>query len=533
MRAFLEAKLSGVTLLLVGAGALENDLRRLASESPLIRIAPFQNQRAMPRVYAAADLVVLPSEGRDETWGFAIHEAMACGKPVVASDHVGCHGDLIVHRRNGLVVRAGDRRALTEALREAFHQLEQLRGWGEESLKIVSRFSYREATQGLHAALEAVAPGRRRDPLRRIHLWVPEFLGAGGIQQHSRTFTRALAELLPGAGLRVLSKNDRTRQCFPSAKLSHHTIRRGGIFRTARFGAFLLWQTLTQRPDLVIVTHLHFAPLACALKKIVGLRYWVTAHGIEAWSVRSILMRRSLSAAEKILCVSRHTRDRLLQNSTLDLERVFVLANAIDERDFTLAAKPPHLLRRYGLQPTQKVIFTLSRLDSRERSKGYDLVVDAMPRLRESIPDIHYVLAGCGHDSDRIRRRVRDLGLRKNVTLTGFLPERDLRDHYSLCDLFVMPSRSEGFGIVYLEALAAGRPVLAGNRDGSRDPLLDGELGALVDPENSEQLAAAVTEILLGRAPARFYRPSYLRSRVVEEFGFDAFKSRLLDLLNT
>ena len=98
------------------------------------------------------------------------------------------------------------------------------------------------------------------------------------------------------------------------------------------------------------------------------------------------------------------------------------------------------------------------------------------------MPHLRYVIVGRGADSTRLRRRVEELGLSDHVVLTGFVPEDELPDHYRLCDIFVMPSQAEGFGIVFLEALACGRRVVAGNGDGSAEPLLAGKLGHLLIP---------------------------------------------------
>ncbi len=82
------------------------------------------------------------------------------------------------------------------------------------------------------------------------------------------------------------------------------------------------------------------------------------------------------------------------------------------------------------------------------------------------------------------------------MTLAGYIPEEELNDHYNLCDVFAMPSKGEGFGIVFLEAMACGKPVLAGNKDGSVDALLGGKLGALVDPDDVAQIAETLIAIL-------------------------------------
>jgi len=154
LQAFLEANLPQVSLLFVGAGALETQLRSQAAEHPHIYFAPFQNQSLMPRTYAIADLVVLPSYSSHETWGLAINEAMCMSRPVIASTHVGCAADLIRPYSNGLIFSAGNVSALTTCLQEAFSDRERLQIWGEQSRKIVTNYSYVQTTQGLTAALK-------------------------------------------------------------------------------------------------------------------------------------------------------------------------------------------------------------------------------------------------------------------------------------------------------------------------------------------------------------------------------------------
>ncbi|BBD57372.1 group 1 glycosyl transferase [Nostoc sp. HK-01] len=156
LQAFLIANLSQVSLLFVGGGSLETDLKATAAKHANIYFAPFQNQTLMPRTYAIADLFVLPSYGTSETWGLAINEAMCLSCPVIVSSYVGCAQDLIYPQRNGLVFPAGDVSALAASLQEAFSDRQRLQQWGEESQKIVSQYSYTQASQGLKQALDYV-----------------------------------------------------------------------------------------------------------------------------------------------------------------------------------------------------------------------------------------------------------------------------------------------------------------------------------------------------------------------------------------
>ncbi|MGB3650876.1 MAG: glycosyltransferase, partial [Rivularia sp. (in: cyanobacteria)] len=114
------------------------------------------------------------------------------------------------------------------------------------------------------------------------------------------------------------------------------------------------------------------------------------------------------------------------------------------------------------------------------------------------------------------------------VTLTGYIPDEELSEHYNLCDVFAMPSKGEGFGIVYLEALASAKPVLAGNKDGAVDPLCQGELGALIDPDDSEAIAQTLIQILQNQYPnPLLYQPLKLRQQVIERFGCESFEKTL------
>ena len=522
LAAFVSARLVNVTLVFVGNGPLEDSLRKLAAGHPHIRFVPFQNQSQMPGVYAAADLLCLPSQGPGESWGLAVQEAMACGVPPLVSDEVGCHLDLIRHGWNGLVFPAGNRPALAKALAQAFADPERLRLWGRNGLKLLKDFTYRETTAGLHRALDFISTNKRvppESPPARIQLWVPDFFGTGGIQHYSRMLGRGLSELFPATTIPVLSKADSVGS-VPSRS------------RTLVYAALLVWKAVIHRPNLVILTHLHFAPLAFWLKRILGLRYWVAVHGFEVTRPLSRRILTALHHADQVLPVSRHTRELVLK-AGVESCRCTLLSNCVDGTQFYPGSKPEHLLRLYGLGPQSKILFTLARLDSRERYKGHDLLLEALPRILQLVPEAHYVLAGSGSDSARLRARIGELGLENNVTMTGFLPEHALLDHYHLCDLFVMPSRGEGFGIVFLEALACGRAVIAGKDDGSRDPLADGEFGKLIDPSNPDELIDAVVKSLLQHFADQEGNLTARRHLMLERFGFDAFKQRLAELVQS
>ena len=161
LNAFLAAQLSNVSLLFVGTGPLAAKLKTIAAPYENIFFASFQNQTFMPRTYATGDIFVLPSYGSGETWGLAINEAMCLGKPIIASDHVGCAEDLVQDGYNGIVFSAGNVVALTEALQKAFSNSKRLKAWGNNSKEIIRQYSYTQMTEGLQQALSALIPDEK------------------------------------------------------------------------------------------------------------------------------------------------------------------------------------------------------------------------------------------------------------------------------------------------------------------------------------------------------------------------------------
>jgi len=369
-----------------------------------------------------------------------------------------------------------------------------------------------------------------------IQLWIPELSRSkGGIQVFSGFLLQALQALYPHIHFSVSLKND-----LNSANIKNspqiQTYYTGAIpspLRTLFFALQLIWLAIAQKSDLVIMTHLNFAPIAFILKKIIGTKYVAIAHGIEAWDIQNPILKTSLQSADLILAVSNFTRDHLCQDQGLSPDKVEVLHNTFDEKAWEIRAKPPQLLEKYGLRNDQKIILTVSRLVSSEQYKGYDRILEALPIIRQTIPDIHYIIVGKGGDRDRIEQIIQHHNLQNHVTLAGFVPDQDLCSYYNLCDLFAMPSKREGFGIVYLEALACGKPVLGGSLDGAVDALCHGEIGVLINPDNLPEIAEVITKILLGKYENPIiYQPQALRQAAITQFGFMGFQKVLSNYLS-
>lgn len=359
-----------------------------------------------------------------------------------------------------------------------------------------------------------------------IHLWTPGLFDfKGGIQTYSSFLLEGLQAVLPGATLGVFTLHDApaTLPKVSPTQVSYHTT--GHVparLRAAAFAAQTGWAALSDRPDLIITTHVNFTPVAHALKRLANLPYWGVAHGFEAWEVAKPQVRRGMARADKILAVSGFTRDRIRQSQAL--QNLGILANTFDSQRFQVAPKPLHLLERYGLHSDQPVILTVNRLEAGESFHSYDQILAALPTIQAALPEVHYLIVGKGGDRPRLERLIADRHLQNCVTLAGFVADDELPAHYALCDVFAMPSQLEGFGIVYLEAMACGRPVLAG-LDGGQDALNQGELGALVNPEDVAAIADHLVQILTRTYPnPLIYQPQALRQRAIEAFGQQTFQ---------
>jgi phosphatidylinositol alpha-1,6-mannosyltransferase len=157
-----------------------------------------------------------------------------------------------------------------------------------------------------------------------------------------------------------------------------------------------------------------------------------------------------------------------------------------------------------GLCAGQKLILSVGRL---QRRKGFDMVIRSLPSLVTHGIDVHYALIGMGQDSDYLSKLSQKLGLAERVHMLGRIESADLPRWYNACNVFVMPNReingdTEGFGMVFLEAAACGRPVIAGKAGGTGSAVVDGVTGMRIDGDNLEQLCNALLTLLVDDALA-------------------------------
>ena len=357
--------------------------------------------------------------------------------------------------------------------------------------------------------------------MRILVLVSDAFGGHGGIAKYNRDFLGALCSY-PGVKEVVALTRRQPLPLEPlPPKLTYVT---AGI--TGKFSYLLMvlrHLVIHGRYDLICCGHLNLLPLAYLAKWKTGAPLAVLIYGIDAWEPpRSALAGRIAAKVDAVISISDLTTRRFLGWVGVDEAKVFLLPNAVEQQLYGVGEKNPDLLQRYGLTG-KTVLLTLTRLWDTDKYKGIDEILELLPALAERIPEIAYLVVGEGSDRPRLEAKARSLGIGDRVVFAGFIPESEKTEHYRLADAYVMPGWGEGFGFVYLEALACGIPALGSKLDGSREALRDGDLGILVDPHNREELWQGLLEVLK--------RPRGIIPPGLSYFSLENFSRRCHDIL--
>ena len=294
-----------------------------------------------------------------------------------------------------------------------------------------------------------------------------------------------------------------------------------------RLAFALLRYLIQQRPEQVICGHIKLAPLVQLLCQLFGVSYTVMTYGKEVWARLPRWERQALQQADEIWTISRYSRDCLCQANDIDPKKVEIVPCIVDGDHFTPGKPSVSLRQQYGLMEA-KVLMTVARLWSGDIYKGVDVTIRALPIILQRFPEVRYLVIGRGDDRPRLENLAKELGVGDRVIFAGFVATEALIDHYRLADAYIMPSQ-EGFGIVYMEAMACGIPVLSGDADGSADPLQDGKVGWRVPHREPDAVANACIEILRGQDQR--CDGTWLREQTLAYFSPRALRRKLGQLL--
>jgi phosphatidylinositol alpha-1,6-mannosyltransferase len=359
----------------------------------------------------------------------------------------------------------------------------------------------------------------------------PELLSAGGVQRAGRHVAAVAAKFASERGLscHFVSLND---------PRGPHTVRVGpeeflvsGYARNKPQFVLAAWRAAGRRPELVIALHPHLAPVVALMGwRSPKSRSIVFAHGIEVWQPLGWLRASALRGADRVTAPSRDTAQHLISEQGIHPERVRRLAWGLDP-EFEARLRTPVLPPRPAAFPDRaRIILSVGRWDPAERYKGADTLISALPRVLRTLPDAVLVLVGEGEDRPRLEQLAQECGVTHRTRFLSGLTQQELFACYAHCDVFALPSRGEGFGLVFLEAMAHGKPVIGGAHGGTPDVIEDSVTGLLVPHADVALLSGALESLLAD--PARASEMGARgRERVRTVFSFEQFESRLMRVL--
>jgi phosphatidyl-myo-inositol dimannoside synthase len=351
--------------------------------------------------------------------------------------------------------------------------------------------------------------------VRALVLATDAFGGTGGIAQYTRDIVAAIASYPKMESVTVIPRViARDPEPIPARVIY---LSRAAGKKTRFVGTVLREAARRPRFDLIVCGHINLLGVAKAAAMISGARLLLLTFGMEVWEPADKFKRILIARTDAVASISSFTLEKMRAWASLPHGKTFLLPNAIDLSKYTPGERNAMLAAQIGVA-NRRVLLTVGRMDAAEQAKGFDEILDLLPKLLLEEPDLIYVAIGDGSDRARLREKARALGIERNTVFPGYVGESEKLDYYRLADVFVMPSRLEGFGYVFLEALAARVPVIASKVDGSREAVMDGSWGLLVDPANANELQVAILSALRNpHVPSR---------RELEHFSWTSFEKR-------
>ncbi len=359
----------------------------------------------------------------------------------------------------------------------------------------------------------------------------PQLAGPGGIQRVGRLVGAVTAAWAAerGEACHFLSLND------PPGQHRIHLAGREWIFTGFGRGKSAFARAALRAAGrsaaaagVVLAAHVNLAPVAALVKaRRPRWRMLVLTHGVEVWEPLRSWRRWALRRADVVLAPSRDTAEKVVVQQGIARDKVKQSPWGLDPALETNGGEANHLPRRF---PSGRVVLTVGQWRASEKYKGLDTLLAAMPQVMARVPDAWLVAVGGGDDRERLQSLARESPAGERMVFLDGLSQEELRSCYAQCRVFALPSRGEGFGLVFLEAMAAGKPVVGGAHGGTPDVVEDGVTGILVPHGDTERLAAALQRLLVNEGLSiEMGRKG--RERVQQVYRFEQFSTRLRGIL--
>jgi len=287
-----------------------------------------------------------------------------------------------------------------------------------------------------------------------------------------------------------------------------------------------------RKPQLIFAAHPNLAPTALVMKAMTrNTPTIVGAHGIEVWQPLPFIRRTAFRRADLIMVPSTDTLEKTVQSQRIPSSKMRKIPWPLDTEFLALSESPSNLPLSPSF-PCGTVVLSVGRWSSAERYKGADILIRAVAQLSNSFPELQLVLAGPGDDIDRLRSQAQESEVTERVQFFPSISRKELAALYYNADIFALPSTGEGFGLVFLEAMAFGKAIVGANVGGIPDVVQHEREGLLVAP-TVEAVSSALRR-LLSDPLLRKQLGMRGQERVRTEFSFAQFQAQLssaIDLL--
>lgn len=277
--------------------------------------------------------------------------------------------------------------------------------------------------------------------------------------------------------------------------------------------------------DRVLLGHINLLPLIFPLKLLCPFKkIFLYAYGIDVWNLSGPQKKLIQWINPTIISISHFTSQKIkeqFQDFTPNIKRITPCLDPF----LTVPQKLQKQTSKFNQDQKRFVLLALSRLSAAEMYKGYDRTIEALGQIRHTLPHFLFIIAGKADPEEKLRveKLIDNAGLKDNVLLTGFVADSDISDLFLSADVFVMPSQNEGFGITFIEAGLYGLTSIAGNIDGSRDALLDGNLGELINPNQIDEIGHAIQKVAANPENLSLQNRQRRQKITLEHFSFQHF----------
>ena len=350
---------------------------------------------------------------------------------------------------------------------------------------------------------------------KTLFIYQNAFSQTGGIQAFNKYFISALEDIKnenENFDAELLSIYDNKKDIKSNLKFT--------TLNNSKLSAFKHIFNYRKNYDTFVFAHVNLAPLAIFLKILKpNANILFCTHGIEIWKKLSKTTEWIMNKST-VLTVSNFSKNELLKYNP-NLKDIRLFPNCIKMQDTSKILENPYNKNEFN-------ILSVTRLSKGEESKGIDTMIKTIPLLIVQIPNMKYSVIGKGEDTIRLKQIAKELDVEKYIDFLGFVD--DINAYYQHCDIFSLPSKKEGFGIVYLEAMQYKKPVIGVNFGGPTDVIKHNETGYLCEYDNLNELSNCIFEIFINKSK-RIELGTNGYEYFIENFTYKHYKNNLKNMI--